>query len=129
VLTDADRAFMTRMTDLAAPLAEDTIIYLRYAGIQTGDRAAGVPERPVYDPPNGTALSAVVNTADIANEDLTGGRVLIGDVVFQIRLSVLSDEPSRDDRIKWANGIYEPIRIQDARAGASLFWVVRCRRI
>lgn len=129
LLNADDLTFMRRQIDVAAPAAEEPITFYRYASTDPGDRAAGTPDRPVYDPPSGTALTAVVNPVTVAAADQPGGRVTDGGVVFQIRVSLLADKPAANDRIVWASAWYKPMRITEAHLLGALFWVVRGERL
>lgn len=120
---------MKAQLDLAAPSAEQDVVFLKHAGVTAGDRAAGEADSPVYDPPEGTALTAIVNPVDLAAQERLGGRIAAGDVVFQIRVSQLATEPVTNDRLVWASDTYMPIRVSRAQLGGALLWIVRCRKL
>lgn len=119
---------MQAQLDQAAPTAEESITFLRSSGVTPGDRAAGVADTPTYDPPGGATIQAIVNPVSLGTQAQAGGRVVTGDVVFQIRCSQLANPPRNADRVVWAGQTYEPLRITTARIQGAMFWVVRCSR-
>lgn len=129
MLRAEDMAFMQQMLAQGAPAAEEPVTYRKYAGTTTGDRAGGTPETPVYDPPAGTQITAVVNPVSLTVQASLGGRTVAGDVVLMIRTTVLTAKPGAQDRIDWAGGQYEPLRITAGTLLGALFWIVRCRRL
>lgn len=126
MLRTEDFAFMAQQATMAVPAAEQQVVFLHYDHTDPGDKPAGLPPTPVYSPSGGTTLPAVVHVVSLAVEDRLGGQGVAGDVVFQIRQSVLTTEPTGQDRITWHGRTYEPVQVTPA---GPLFWVLRCRKL
>lgn len=128
MLTPQDIA--TIQADMAsiAGDAEQTVTYLRYASTTPGDKAAGIPESAVYDPPEGTPVGALVYPYEVRIADQPGGRLPTGETVFRIRQTLLTPRPQPEDRINWQGATWAPTAIDEVRLGATLAWTVRCRK-
>lgn len=127
MLTPQDLATIQADLGGLAVETERPIRFYRFTGRAPGDKAAGMPSQPVYDPTDGMPLTAVVYPVMVEQKDAPGGRIATGEVAFRLRRAICPDRPKPEDRIVWQGSWYVPGAIDEVWMGGGVAWTVKCR--
>jgi len=121
LITDRDVADIKSALEELAPYTEEPITYKQYSHTNTGDPVQGISAEPVYveDPDTTSANVEALSVEEIA---VSGGRYVLGDMLFTVRRNT---EPSYQDRIVYDGATWKPKSIGKMFLREVLWWEIR----